>query len=289
MAEKERSDDVKKIPQYPEFRYYSPADRKSFRERIYDPKEKSFLGRTGRRWVLAAVWVFMLWVSLRVITGQEGPYRTLEDSILGKDPGIIHYPSLSTYTFVTMRANKKLYIEAIEKQLQKYRQLKRSDYTDCSKSPSSPENCFFDVDELGNFTHDGTFGFDQNKPFILLRMNKVYGWKPRKLYTDSNELPEEMPESLKSFIKKEDPQKRNMIWFSCSEETTEGSYLKDVHYWPRPGYPAYFFPFMGKEKHIIPIIAAQFESNKGGVSMKIECRTWAKDMETKTDFFIHFR
>lgn len=48
--------------------------------------------------VLAAMWLGMLWVSVKVITGQEGPYLTLEHSIIGGSPGMnLFLPLINFY------------------------------------------------------------------------------------------------------------------------------------------------------------------------------------------------
>lgn len=86
----------------------------------------------------------------------------------------------------------------------------------CSQSdyPQQGEVCEVDVRDWGDCNRDQFYSYHKNQPCIFLKLNKIYGWTP-EYYDDPYNLPQEMPESLKSHIR--------------SLNNT-----RDVIRWPRP-------------------------------------------------------
>lgn len=58
-------------------------------------------------------------------------------------------------------------------------------------------------------------------------------------------------------------EQRNLIWVSCEGESpADVENLGPVHYSPRRGFPAYYFPYKNVRGYQPPIVAVQFERPK---------------------------
>lgn len=56
---------------------------------------------------------------------------------------------------------------------------------------------------------------------------------------------------------------RNLIWVSCEGESpADVENLGPVHYSPRRGFPAYYFPYTNIKGYQPPVVAVQFERPK---------------------------
>ena len=63
--------------------------------------------------------------------------------------------------------------------------------------------CEFDVDTLGTkCSKEMKFGYEAGNPCIIVKLNKIFKWTP-DTYATSDDLPENMPEDVKSIIKRD--------------------------------------------------------------------------------------
>jgi sodium/potassium-transporting ATPase subunit beta len=143
-------------------------------------------------------------------------------------------------------------------------------YKNCSGS-----HCF-DVNRLGAC---GTppYGFDEGKPCVYLKLNKIYGLKNENF--KDGELPENMPASLKTHIGSQ-PDK-DQTWVEChGEYPGDIEALGQIKYFPATqGFEDKYFPYLGKTKdYISPLIAVQFANAKHNQLLHVECRAWAKNI-----------
>ncbi|KAH8285826.1 hypothetical protein KR018_010937 [Drosophila ironensis] len=128
---------------------------------------------------------------------------------------------------------------------------------------------------------------------------QIYNWVP-EIYNDSKTLPAEMPEELKQHIKEKQSLRpneasisiintnlhvyngifvqTNVVWVSCEgENPADVENIKARDYYPRMGFPRYYFPFKNIQGYIPPIVAVQF-TVETGVLINIECKAWARNI-----------
>lgn len=94
---------------------------------------------------------------------------------------------------------------------------------------------------------------------VNLYSSQIYNWVP-DTYDDLNNLPAEMPDDLKSHIKSLPPAARKQIWVSCTgEHPLDNEKMGPIQYYPRRGFPSYYFPYQNLDGYMSPLIAVQFE------------------------------
>jgi sodium/potassium-transporting ATPase subunit beta len=120
---------------------------------------------------------------------------------------------------------------------------------------------------FGACTARNEFGYPEGKPCIFLKLNKIYKWNP-DYYLDSSELPDKMPESLKTHFKSRIAKKNlEVVWVSCEGENPADveNLGKDVDYigWSgEQGFNGNYFPYENTEGYLQPLVAVQFKSVK---------------------------
>lgn len=80
--------------------------------------------------------------------------------------------------------------------------VRRCSYT---QPPERGQVCDFDVRLWEDCSPDKFFNYHKYAPCIFLKLNRIYGWRP-DFYNDPNNLPDEMPESLKAHIRSVAPE-----------------------------------------------------------------------------------
>ncbi|CAG2062736.1 unnamed protein product [Timema podura] len=89
-----------------------------------------------------------------------------------------------------------------------------------------------------------------------------------------------MPTDLKEFIKlKRDTNEMNTVWVSCQgENPADVENMGPVQYYPKRGFPGFYFPFQNKPGYQSPLVAVFFEKPAIGVLINIECKAWAHNI-----------
>ncbi|KAB7498520.1 Sodium/potassium-transporting ATPase subunit beta [Armadillidium nasatum] len=147
--------------------------------------------------------------------------------------------------------------------------------------------CKFQDTWLKGKCHKGEgWGYSQNSPCVLLKLNRMIDWEP-DVYTSVEELPENMPQFLKDHIGNETKLANNvvppMIWVSCEgENPADKEYLPNIVLTPHYGFPAYYFPYTKTPGYLSPIVGVQIIEPEPNVLINIECRVWAKNIEFST-------
>ncbi|CAH0726364.1 unnamed protein product, partial [Brenthis ino] len=231
---------------------------------IYDPDEKTLLGRTPKRWgiiitfylvfyaVLAALFAICM-AGLFSVLKDDKPLYILEKSLIGVNPGVacrpqpldgfIHYNIENSTAFET-------YVEELRQFIEPYQN--ESWYT-------SRKEC----------TSEDNFGYPMT-PCFFIKLNKIYGWKP-DYYTD---LPSDMPLELTEHIVSHPEVDRQQVWISCWGEHSNET---KIEYPWGMGLPGRFYPFLNNEGYISPLIAIKL-SPPSNIQSVIRCRAWAKNI-----------
>jgi sodium/potassium-transporting ATPase subunit beta len=111
-------------------------------------------------------------------------------------------------------------------------------------------------------------------------LDKIPGWTPE--YYNASELPGRMPQDLQNHIEnlgRSKPQEVGFfqaiqypkitktfllqlktIWVSChGENPADVDNIGRISYYPRRGFPGYFFPYQNQEGYLSPLVALHFE------------------------------
>jgi len=260
---------------------------------IHNPETGEFLTRTPKSWLLitgfyiiyysclAGFWAAMLNIFFLTLT-EEAPKWQNADGLIGTSPGLGLKPGQvdalidSSMIVFNMKntadqgkPGDENYVAGTEGWQNRITEFLKP-YKDCSGS-----HCF-DPALLGPC---GTppYGFDQGKPCVYLKLNKIYGLKNEN-YKDG-ELPENMPATLKSHIGSQTD--KDQTWVEChGEYPGDIEALGKIKYFPATqGFEDKFFPYLGKTKdYISPLIAVQFANARQNQLLHVECRAWAKNI-----------
>ena len=118
---------------------------------------------------------------------------------------------------------------------------------------------------FGACTEKNGYGYPEGKPCIFLKLNKIYSWIPQ--YYKKENLPQNMPKSLKSHIEKRQGEALEVVWVSCEGENPadienlgEGTSYKSLS--GEQGFLGRYFPFTNTPGYLQPIVAVQFTSIK---------------------------
>jgi len=143
------------------------------------------------------------------------------------------------------------------------------------------------------------YGYRHGKPCLLLKMNKIYNWRPNPYTMDEVTNHTTMPKKLKDDIQSiwndkcggytssgvaEDGSYRpcpwlNMVWLHCDgEDDPDKENIGPVSYTPFRGFPGYFYPYRNQRGYLSPIVMVQLKNPEPGVIMNIECTGWARNI-----------
>lgn len=292
--------------------YYSrPAKLgkwEGFKQFLWNSETSEMLGRTGGSWakillfyvifyaVLAGFFAAMLAVFYQTLD-ENKPKWQLENGLIGTNPGLGFRPmppeSNVESTLVWFEASKdeniEYWISAIDEFLDVYKKADedtraQSNRVDCTPDtpPKDGKVCRVDTTsaKFGACTKSNQYGYSKGSPCVFLKLNKIYNWVPQ-FYNKTSELPNNMPEDLKTLIQgfDENDNKHEVIWVSCEgENPADIENLGPINYIPERGFSGYYFPFLNQKNYLPPVLAINFERPKTGVLINIECKAWARNI-----------
>uniref|UniRef100_A0A0A1WGW0 Sodium/potassium-transporting ATPase subunit beta-2 n=1 Tax=Zeugodacus cucurbitae TaxID=28588 RepID=A0A0A1WGW0_ZEUCU len=290
--------------------YYSPPPKmgkwEGFKKFLWNSETSQCLGRTGGSWAkilffyiifyaaLTGFFAAMLAVFYQTLQVDK-PKWTLSDGMIGSNPGLGFRPmppeanveSTLIWYEKSRPENYKYWVDETASFLQSvpktYENLPKQNQVNCSFEHPPPEGkvCAFDANAFAPCTKENNFGYHQARPCIFLKLNKIYNWEPA-MYNESKNLPVEMPVELQNHIKEKEslrPNQTSVVWISCEgENPADVENIKARDYYPRMGFPGYYFPFKNIEGYVQPIVAVQF-TVETGVLINIECKAWASNIK----------
>ncbi|KAK7576327.1 hypothetical protein V9T40_012613 [Parthenolecanium corni] len=250
--------------------------------------------------VLAALSLSLWWL-FSLTLNPRTPKHLIQDSLIGTNPGLGYRPMPSSEENVlssliwyqgTSNDSFRFWVDSLTQFLDVYKKPGQTpgqgqNIFNCyyNQLPNPGQVCFVDVKLLGPCTEENFYMYHLSSPCIILKLNRIYGWRPQ-YYTDPKELPDDMPPELKKNITdialSGDSNKRlelNTVWVSCAGESpADSEFIGPVTYHPRQGFPGYYFPYENSEGYLSPLVAVHFKRPKPGILINIECRVWAKNI-----------
>ncbi|XP_060650806.1 sodium/potassium-transporting ATPase subunit beta-2 [Drosophila nasuta] len=285
--------------------YYSPPPKmgkwEGFKKFLWNSETSQCLGRTGSSWAKILLFYIIFYAALTGFFAAifavfyqtleaDKPKWMLDNGLIGSNPGLGFRPmppeanveSTLVWYESSKQDNYKYWVDETSSFLKAYDDLPKKNQVNCSfeNPPIDGKVCGIDIQSFSPCTADNNFGYHVARPCIFLKLNKIYNWVPA-IYNDSKALPNDMPEELKQHIKEKQslrPNETGVVWVSCEgENPADVENIKARDYYPRMGFPHYYFPFKNIEGYIPPIVAVQF-TVETGVLINIECKAWAHNI-----------
>ncbi|BES88650.1 unnamed protein product [Nesidiocoris tenuis] len=290
--------------------YYSRPPKvsgwQSFSTFLWNSETNQFLGRTFSSWAkilffylcfyagLAAFFSGLLALFYQTLDFQT-PKWTLTGSLIGANPGLGFRPMPpeshveSTLIWYKVADNNFApWTEKLDNFLKPYREPSKETEAaavNCDFSDPPAENgrvCKVDITAWSPCVKEKGYNFPAGAPCIFLKLNKIFDWMP-EFYNDTEKLPANMPEDLKTHIadeKTHSPKNLNTVWVSCEgENPADVENIGSIQYIPRRGFPGFYFPYKNQKGYLQPIIAIWFERPANGVLINIECKAWAHNIQ----------
>lgn len=205
--------------------------------------------------VLACFFAAMLTAFYTTVPSREEGPKLIQ--YLKDRPGINSYPRDigESYNKDKPETYNK-YVESIKKVLKAYAASENQtgfsgvdcDTTTGTTRKKDSDMCNYNVDWLGNCSgSDPSFGYDQGRPCIILRMNKIFSW-----------IPEPSDNSV-------------LVNVTCN---------KPVTITPN-GFYVSFFPFWSELNYLGPLVAIQLHDSE---THSLECKVIGKNIEHSETF-----
>jgi len=302
---------------------------------LTEKKTCTFLGKDLQEWlrilayhliflVLVAIFWIICWLTFIYTLDYVTPryYGNITGHL--DQPGMGYRPKLDPKRNLIWFAPGENYTwDAMAEQMNQffnqYEKTRQRNLVSCANQAGPPKDqaCAFDVDTFGIRQSpclrqsEYRWGFLDNKPCVVLKLNKMVGWKPEQFikYVDYDDdrkedeecklpgykrgdktcdkIPDELMASYK--MKKDvnnvagagidyfDPDLH--IGVTCNgRNDADIDLVKNVEYWPKfQGFPRNFYPFLNQEGFISPIVLVQFTVELQKLVM-IECKAWARNL-----------
>lgn len=290
--------------------FYTPPPKvgkwESFKTFLWNSETSQFLGRTGSSWAKILLFYVIFYTGLAVFFSAMLVvfFQTLDSkvpkwqgdrSLIGSNPGLGFRPmppdTNVESTLIWFRASDEQNIQHWTNQLDEFLEEYKKRGTipsggnveQCNydRPPQPGKVCDVNIRELYPCTTENKYNYKRGAPCIFLKLNKIYGWKPI-MYNDTTKLPDKMPQELKNYIeetRKINPSSVNTVWVTCEgENPADVENIGPINYFPKRGFPGYFFPYLNHEGYLSPIVAVNFERPATGVLINIECKAWAHNI-----------
>jgi len=293
----------------------SKGGMEGFMQFLWNPETKEFLGRTGMSWLkigvfyliyysfLAGFFMLMLLAFFATLSHDTPTYDT-ESGLIGKNPGVGFRPMSPNKhiesTLIWFRHGERWddqwrpWTERLEEHLTDYKNPNYATDQDgraveCGdqgqNSPGEGSVCKIDQDALfkGPCKNETAYGFRDGTPCILLKLNKIFNWKPVP-YTNSSLMPDDIPESIKNAfdnnLAEGKAELNERVWLECEgENPADKEHLGKINYYPTNGVGKGFFPYSNQRGYLSPVVFAHLENPTHGVMIAIECKAWWDGVE----------
>ncbi|XP_055639512.1 sodium/potassium-transporting ATPase subunit beta-1-like [Toxorhynchites rutilus septentrionalis] len=285
------------------FEFPQKPEKKTFAQHIYDERDGKFFGRTRKSWlylfifygVYFVVLISLFWLCMACLfatLSEDYPKYQLSDSLIGTNPGLGYRPmpeDIMRGAVVRYRAGNKnemrYWTSRLDEFLEPYQNPSvlpggGTNQMSCEfgKLPEPGNVCAFDVDQFGPCSTANRYGYNESKPCIFLKLNRIYGWTP-DFYDDIEDLPKTMPADLVQHIRELPEHERKQIWISCNGVFTgDQEAIGSLAYYPSRSIPPYHFPYTNTKGYLSPLVAVQFLNLKMRQNVFVECRAWAKNI-----------
>lgn len=249
--------------------------------------------RLSSSWVRLSTFYLVLWISVvafwvvyMTIFQQTIDYRIptlkLSQSPIGINPGVAirprpqkdkPYSSLIRFRS-SLAGDWHKWAEDINNYLRPYQELEsgagQHAQGDCNTyGERDPHKfCPFELRVIPNECSESqNFSYHLGKPCILVKLNRIYGWKPEPYLVRPDNYPVQAPF------------REGQIQITCEGQTpVDNENIGPIDYFPQ-GIETKYFPFTNQPGYQSPFVMAHFKNPRPGVLIFIQCKAWAKNIE----------
>lgn len=248
--------------------------------------------RSKSSWLKLLAFYAVLWTSIAIFwliymtifqqtIDERVPYLKLGDSPIGSNPGlsIRPRPTLSKpySSLIRFRSSSsgdwQHWIENINNFIRPYQELEsgagQHAQGDCNaygvRDPS--KFCPFEIRVIPNECSESqNYSYHLGKPCILIKLNRIYDWKPEPYTIRPKDYPTQAPF------------KDNHIQITCDGQSSiDKENVGPIDYYPQ-GIDIKYFPFTNQPGYQSPFVMAHFKNPRPGVLIFVECKAWAKNI-----------
>ncbi|XP_003262322.2 protein ATP1B4 isoform X1 [Nomascus leucogenys] len=244
-------------------------------EYLWDPERRMFLARTGQSWSLILLVYFFFYASLAAVITlcmytvflTISPYiPTFTERV--KPPGVMIRPFAHSLNFnfnVSEPDTWQHYVISLNGFLQGYNDsLQEEMNVDCppgqyfiqdGDEDEDKKACQFKRSFLKNCSglEDPTFGYSTGQPCILLKMNRIVGFRP------------ELGDPVK---------------VSCKVQRGDENDIRSISYYPESAsFDLRYYPYYGKLTHVnytSPLVAMHFTDVVKNQAVPVQCQLKGK-------------
>lgn len=276
-----------------------PRKFESIKHFFWDPRSKTCMGRTGESWAkliafyivfyscLVAFWSLLVHF-LHMTISEKYPKYQLDESLIGTNPGLALRPrsprdriesALISYE-IGPNGDFKHWSDDIENFLKEETAANINNNSnnnegvkhDCNsnKDPKDIDSyCPFDNSSIPiECSASQNFSFPVGKPCILLKLNRIYGWKP----IPWSEKPPNYPDGA--------PFEPGNVQITCEgQHDPDKEHIGHINYYPSAGISTKYYPFTNQAGYQSPYVMVQFERPKLNTLIYIECKAWAQNVQ----------
>ncbi|XP_076439246.1 sodium/potassium-transporting ATPase subunit beta-like isoform X2 [Babylonia areolata] len=231
------------------------------------------------------------------------PYLTGDHSFL-ETPGLgirpllktdddLLYMSLIYFTDDASEKHTKACIKSLKEALRPYKKAHEENYArfwkscgEASEKPDKVQSCIVSYRLLAtsDCSEDNDFGYPDGKPCVLVTLNKVYDWTPDPYKGLASRMSKKLKNAVTMYYQQnKDPVP--LLWIHCEgeDEYDEDNLGNNTAYYPHPGIPANYFPFLNQFRHLAPAVFVKFNSLKPNVAVKVHCKGYAHNVKFDKD------
>ncbi|NXC47127.1 AT1B1 ATPase, partial [Penelope pileata] len=248
---------------------------------------------------LAGIFIGTIQVMLLTVSDFEPKYQ---DRVA--PPGLTQVPQVQKTEIAFTVSDPKSYdpyVRNLEKFLKDYsadQQTENIVFQDCGDVPMDYKDrgayndaqgqkkvCKFKREWLENCSglQDNTFGYKDGKPCILVKLNRIIGFKPKASTSsflaeaaENESLPVEVMGKYNPYL----------IPVHCTPKRDEDmDKVGTVEYYGMGGYSGFalqYYPYYGKllqPRYLQPLVAVQFTNLTYDIEVRVECRAYGQNIQ----------
>ncbi|KAH9424409.1 sodium/potassium-transporting ATPase subunit beta-like [Dermatophagoides pteronyssinus] len=276
-----------------------------FSKFLWNAETGEFLGRTGGSWFkitvfyiifylcLAAFWALMLLIFYQTIDYRAPKYQ-LEESRIGANPGLGFRPrpkdenidsTLIWFKNGNNEDNWKYWSDSLQEFLDPYKKSTidaGAHVENCGDNQMASEGkfCHFDINTIpSQCSVENHFGYQRGDPCVLIKLNKIFNWKPQA-FSESELRDSHIPDVVRKSYPTRPNNASQLIYITCEgENAADKENVGEIEYYPQQGIEFKYFPFTNQPGYLSPFVFVHFKKPQPGVLINVECKAWAHNIK----------